>query len=115
MGWILTLDNSTFVTMTIERNIFHLKFGMGRPAIDMWSHYLNRIREEDPSIHVRLLTDLSGRGYALIPEQEFETFADAEPSKCRLVNRPDWIGFYERFVPLCAYPERTYYRLRVSF
>ena len=101
--------------MYVERNVFQLKFGMSRQAIEMWREYLSRVQQEDDQIHVRLLTDVSGKGYSLILEQSFTSFAEAEPSKCRLVNRQDWKEFYSHFITLCESSERTYYKLQVSF
>ncbi|HEX5168582.1 MAG TPA: hypothetical protein VFW11_05370 [Cyclobacteriaceae bacterium] len=101
--------------MYIERNVFQLKFGVGRQAIELWKEYLNRVHKEDDQIHVRLLTDVSGKGYSLILEQSFNTFEEAEPSKCRLVNREDWKEFYVKFIPLCESSERTYYKQQVNF
>ena len=73
------------------------------------------MQKEDNQIHVRLLTDVSGKGYSLILEQSFQTFADAEPSKCGLVTRPDWKEFYSKFIPLCESSERTYYKMQMNF
>ncbi len=101
--------------MFVERNIFHLKFGQARPAVNMWKEYLEKAHRENNNIHVRLLTDLSGRGYALILEQIFNTYAELEPSACALVNRSDWKEFYQQFIPYCESSERTLYKLQVAF
>ncbi|HEY0678346.1 MAG TPA: hypothetical protein VGD17_08665 [Chitinophagaceae bacterium] len=101
--------------MFVERNIFNLKFGQARPAITMWKDYLEKAHREDNNIHVRMLTDLSGRGYSLIIEQSFNTYAELEPSKCALVNRSDWKEFYQQFIAYCESSERTLYKLQLSF
>ena len=101
--------------MYIERNVFQLKFGAGRQSLEMWKEYLTHVQQDDDQIHVRLLTDVSGKGYTLIFEQSFSAFAEAEPSKCRLVNRSDWKEFYTKFIPLCESSERTYYKLQIGF
>ncbi len=98
--------------MFIERNVFHLKFGQAREAVEKWRSFLQKATSEDKSIHVRLLTDLTGRGYTIILEQKFNSYAEFEPSKCSLVNRPDWKSFYEDFIPHCTFSERTLYQLR---
>jgi hypothetical protein len=101
--------------MFIERNIFHLKFGQAKPAVTLWKNYLEKAHFENNSIHVRMLTDLSGRGYALIIEQSFNSYAEMEPSACALVNRPDWKEFYQQFIPYCESSERTLYKLQLAF
>ena len=101
--------------MFVERNVFSLKFGQARPAINLWKEYLEKAHREDNSIHVRMLTDLSGPGYTLIIEQIFNTYAELEPSKCALVNRGDWKEFYEKFIPYCERSERTLYKLQAAY
>jgi hypothetical protein len=101
--------------MFIERNEFHLKFGASKEAVPMWRKYLEQVQSEDQKIHVRLLTDISGTAYTLIVEQLHETFAEAEPSQCRLVNRTDWREFYDKFIPLCQSSTRTFYKLQMDF
>ncbi len=101
--------------MYLERNVFTLKFGQARPAIDLWKTYLQKVHKRNAAIHVRLLTDVSGPGYTLILELSYETFAEAEPAQCRLTHEPDWKEFYQQFIPLCEKTERTYYRLHTAF
>jgi hypothetical protein len=99
----------------VERNIFHLKYGASREALPMWREYLQRVQQRDPKVHVRLLTDISGPAYSLVLEIEYETFAEMEPSECRLTNQPDWKEFYQKFIPLCERSERTYFKKQVEF
>ena len=101
--------------MYIERNEFQLKFGAGKEAVSMWKKYLGQVQADDNTIHARLLTDISGSLYTLILEIRYETFAEAEPSQCKLVNRNDWKEFYKEFIPLCERSTRTYYKLQVDF
>ena len=106
------ISNVKLTVMFIERNVFHLKFGHSKEAVNKWKKYLEKVSADDKSIHVRLLTDLSGRGYTLVLEQIFETYAELEPSKCALVNRADWKAFYQEFILHCEFSERTLYELR---
>ena len=105
----------TNTIMYVERNVFYLKFGASKEAVPMWKEYLQRVHNQDDKIHARLLTDVSGEAYALILELSYETFIEAEPSKCRLTNRVDWKEFYSTFIPLCERSERTYYKLQTTF
>lgn len=101
--------------MYLERNVFQLKFGMSKPTIDLWREYLKKVHDEDETIHVRLLTDVSGNAYSLIVEQTFNTFAEAEPTACKLVQRKDWKEFYQKFIPYCESSVRNYYKIQLSF
>ena len=106
---------STFNPMYIERNVFHLKFGASRDALPLWREYLQRTQKRDPALHVRLMTDVSGPAYALIVEISYESFAEMDPSQCRLTNQVDWKEFYQKFIPFCEKAERTYYKVQLSF
>lgn len=105
----------TSKTMYVERNEFHLKFGTSKAALELWKEYLEHVHRQDSQVHVRVLTDISGPAYTLIVEQMHETFAEAEPSKCRLVQRSDWKEFYQKFIPLCENSDRTFYKLQIDF
>jgi hypothetical protein len=101
--------------MFVERNIFHLKFGMAKQAVTLWKDYLQKARGVDNNIHARLLTDITGRGYSIILELSYETYAELEPAKCSLIQKEGWKDFYQQFIPLCEYSERTQYKLELSF
>jgi hypothetical protein len=101
--------------MFVERNVFSLKFGQAKTAVALWKDYLEKAHRDNNNIHVRMLTDLSGRGYTLIIEQIFNTYPELEPGACPLVNRPDWKEFYQQFIPYCESTERTLYKLQVAF
>ncbi len=100
--------------MVIERNEFRLKFGASAVALNLWREYLNGVQRDDPKVHVRILTDISGPAYTLIVEQIHETFSEAEPARCRLVQRSDWKDFYQKFIPLCDSSYRTFYKQQVE-
>ena len=100
--------------MYVERNEFQLKFGSAREALPMWKEYLSKVHEREKNIHCRLLTDVSGSGYVIILEIEYETFAEAEPAKCRLTHQEDWKEFYSKFIPFCKSSKRTYYTLQTQ-
>ena len=101
--------------MFVERNVFSLKFGQAKQAVAMWKDYLEKVHKEDNNIHVRMMTDLSGRGYTLIIEQIFNSYAEMEPGACPLVNRPDWKEFYQQFIAYCEGTKRTLFKLQASF
>ena len=101
--------------MVVERNEFQLKFGASAVALSLWKDYLNTVHKDDNKIHVRIMTDISGPAYTLIVEQIHETFSEAEPTRCRLVQRNDWKEFYQKFIPLCERSNRNFYKLQLEF
>jgi len=100
--------------MYIERNEFHLKFGMATEAKSQWKDFLEKAVKENPAIRARLLSDLTGRGYTIVLELSYPTYAELEPSRCLLTRLPGWKAFYSRFIPLCEASHRTLYKLETS-
>lgn len=101
--------------MFIERNVLHLKFGMAKDAIVLWKEYLQKIQDTNQSIHARLLTDITGRNYTIVLELSHTNYEDLEPAKCLLTKQEGWKAFYQQFIPLCEFSERTQYKLEVDF
>ena len=101
--------------MFVERNVFHLKFGMAKQAVTLWKEYLQKAHGLNNDIHARLLTDLTGRGYTVVLELSYEDYASLEPSKCTLTKQEGWREFYQQFIPLCEYSERTQYKLEIAY
>ncbi len=101
--------------MFVERNIFHLKFGAARQALQLWKTYLEKAHVQNPPIHARLLTDITGRGYSLVLELSYDSFAELEPAKCTLTKLEGWKEFYQQFIPLCDHSERTQYKMELSY
>ena len=101
--------------MYIERNEFQLKFVCAKESLTMWKEYLSKVHGRDKNIHCRLLTDVSGPGYLIILEIEYDTFAEAEPSQCRLTHQEDWKEFYSKFIPFCESSKRTYFKKQLMF
>ena len=101
--------------MFVERNTFHLKFGTSRQAIDLWKAYLGKAHFQDDTIHARLLSDLTGRGYTLVLELSYDHYASLEPAKCTLTKLQGWKEFYQQFIPLCEYSERVQYKIELVY
>jgi hypothetical protein len=101
--------------MYVERNVFHLKFGLAKSALGQWKTFLEKAHFKNDDIHVRLLTDLTGPAYVIILELSYSSYAELEPSECLLTKDPDWKEFYQSFIPLCEKSERTLYKLAVSY
>lgn len=101
--------------MFIERNVFHLKFGLAKQALVLWKEYLRKVQSTDQHIHARLLSDITGHGYTIVLELSYENFADLEPARCLLTKQDGWKEFYQQFIPLCEYAERTQYKLELAY
>ncbi|TKK65966.1 hypothetical protein FC093_18355 [Ilyomonas limi] len=88
---------------------------MAKDAISLWREYLQKIQSINKSIHARLLTDITGRNYTIVLELSYTNYADLEPAKCLLTRQDGWKEFYQQFIPLCEFSERTQYKLEIDF
>lgn len=100
--------------MFIERNVFLLKFGKAGEALRLWRSFFQEAKSSIDGLHVRLLTDVSGKSYTLVLELGYESFAELEPAKCMLTQLPQWKEFYKEFILLCESSERTLYKTEIS-
>jgi hypothetical protein len=101
--------------MFVERNVFHLKFGAAKQAVNLWKDYLQKVHVSDNTIRARLLTDITGRGYTIVLELSYSNYEELEPAKCSLTKKEGWKEFYQQFIPLCEYSERTQYKLELVY
>ncbi len=98
--------------MVIQRNVFHLKFGKAKEAIEIWKEILEASKKSNlGSAEMRLLSDLSGDSYTLIAELHLKSFADLNPSQAIWATTPKFQELYEKFKPLCDSATREYYKI----
>ena len=101
--------------MFVERNEFYLHFGHSKEAITLWKEWLEKAHQTENRIKVRFYSDLTGDGYTIVLELQYDQYSDLEPSKCLLTQQKDWGAFYRQFIPLCKGSKRTLYKLEVAY
>lgn len=85
--------------MILVRDIFQLKFGKMREAMDLWKQIVNN--NSDPGyMPDRLLTDMTGQYYTLVMESTFDSMADFEESFKRETGSDEWRHQYQKFTEL---------------
>lgn len=87
--------------MILVRDVFQLKFGKAREAMDVWKEGRSLL-ERSGTQSTRLLTDLVGPYYTLVLERTYESLADFEGSSQEFRANDEWKTWYERFLPLLA-------------
>ncbi|MCC7233050.1 MAG: hypothetical protein IT242_08915 [Bacteroidia bacterium] len=98
--------------MVIERNVFHLKFGMAKEAITLWKEILQEAKKSNlASPEMRLLSDLSGPAYTLVVELHLKSWTDMNPKQAVWATTARFQELYKQFIPLCESAERTYYKI----
>ncbi|OGC95375.1 MAG: hypothetical protein A2W25_10375 [candidate division Zixibacteria bacterium RBG_16_53_22] len=85
--------------MILVRDIFQLKFGKMREAMEMWKQILSTMSQSG-YMPDRLLTDLTGQYYTLIMESTYNNMADFEESMKNEVGSDEWRRMYQKFTEL---------------
>ncbi len=88
--------------MVIVRNVFRLKFGKAREAVEHWNENLKVLKKIDDSFaSSRVLTDLAGADfYTLVMETQHESLAAYEEASSKLSADDEWRSNYQKFVGL---------------
>jgi len=85
--------------MILVRDIFQLKFGKARDAMNLWNEMLPLMSGSGHTPD-RLLTDLTGQYYTLIMESTFENLAEYEMAFSDTVVSDEWRKSYMKFTEL---------------
>lgn len=85
--------------MILSRDIFRLKYGKAREAIEVWKEGV-QIQKDMSKIPTRLLTDLTGTAYTLVLEMTFKSLAEYEEAVKEIMSTKEWKTWYSKFVPL---------------
>ena len=88
--------------MVLVRNVFRLKFGKAKEAVEHWKQGTSVLKQLNFSkAPVRLLTDLAGADfYTLVMESTHDSIGDYEHAAFKIMNNDDWKRWYQNFVPL---------------
>jgi hypothetical protein len=93
--------------MIVVRNVFQLKFGRAKEALDLWKQGAAIIHRALPGRGMtRILTDLVGQSYTLVVENSFDSLADFEKSSQALMANPEWRDWYPKFLPVAESAHR---------
>ncbi len=88
--------------MVLVRNVFRLKFGKAKEAVEFWKQGASALAKQNFSkTPVRILTDFAGANfYTLVMESTHDSVGDYEHAASKLMNNDDWKKSYQNFVPL---------------
>ena len=87
--------------MIVVRNVFRLKFGKSKEALELWKEGLvlaKRLGFRAKSS--RVLTDLVGQFYTVVFETTFESLADFETSVKPIMSSAEWQAWYQKMTVL---------------
>ena len=98
--------------MIIERNVFNLRFGTAKEAIQIWKEILEEAKKSSLNVpEMRLLSDISGQAYTLVLELHIKSFNDINPKNAIWASSPRFQELYSKFKPLCDSANREYYKI----
>lgn len=85
--------------MLVVRDIFNIKFGRMREALQLWQEGKQHVMG-NTAAPPRIMTDLTGDYYTLVLESQFNSLADYEKAMQSELSKPDWRNWYQKFTPL---------------
>jgi len=87
--------------MIVVRNVFKIRFGKAKEAIQAWKEILLLAKKLGfGSKSNRLMTDLVGDFYTVVFENEFASLADFENGAKGIMANPEWQAAYAKIVAL---------------
>ena len=87
--------------MIVVRNVFQVKFGRAKEAVEIWKEGMALARRIGfPSKSNRLLTDLVGQFYTIVFENTFESLSDFERLGKTVMSNPEWQTWYAKATAL---------------
>ena len=87
--------------MIVVRNVFQLKFGKSKEAMELWKEGLALAKRLGfGAKHSRVLTDLVGQFYTVVFENTFDSLADFESSVKPVMSTPEWQAWYQKISAL---------------
>jgi NIPSNAP len=87
--------------MIVVRNVFQLKFGKAKEAVELWKEGLGLAKRLGfAAKSSRVLTDLVGQYYTLVFESTFESLSDFESSAKTIMSNPEWSAWYAKVVAI---------------
>jgi len=83
--------------MIVVRNVFRLRFGKAKEAVELWKEGLalaSRLGFRAKTS--RVLTDSVGQFYTVVFETTFESLTDFENSVKPIMSNSEWQAWYQR-------------------
>jgi len=87
--------------MIVVRNVFRLKFGKSKEAVELWKESLALAKRLGfASKSNRVMTDLVGDFYTVVFENTFESLSAFENAAKPVMSNPEWQAWYAKVTPL---------------
>lgn len=98
--------------MILVRNVFRLKFGRAKEAVELWKQAVEIMRQVGVGTDHRILTDLMGAPfYTLVFEITYESLAEVERGQQQAFSNADWGRLYQQILPLVESGQREVFNI----
>ncbi len=94
----------------VVRNVFQAKYGRADELVALFKE-ANERWGDNFGTNRRILTDLSGRFFTVVVEEEAESLGDWERLRAQGFADPDFGGWFERMIPLVESGTQEFYTL----
>jgi len=82
--------------MIVVRNVFRLKFGRAKEAVELWKEGMALAKRVGFTGKSRVLTDVVGQFYTVVFEHSFESLSDFETTGKKVMSNPEWQAWYQK-------------------
>ena len=98
--------------MILVRNVFRLKFGKAKEAVELWKQAIEIMRSLNIGSNHRVLTDLVGAPfYTLVVEMTFPSLAEMEQTMQKAFGNEEWSRHYQKVIPLVESGQREIFNI----
>ena len=97
--------------MILVRDVFQLKFGKAKEAIDLMKEAQAIANSSGATSPFRVCTDLTGPYYTLVLESTYENLSAYEQDMHSMLGNADWKAWYQRFQQLAESGHREMYTI----
>ena len=97
--------------MIVVRNVFHLKFGKAREALNLIKEGIAIQKRAGSTFSPRVLTDLTGPFYTVVLELTAPSYSAFEAEAPQLMANKEWQANYQKLVPLVKWGSREIFTI----
>ena len=98
--------------MVIVRNVFTVKFGKARDAMEAYKEVVGIARQATGNaVPIRVLTDVTGQNYTIVSEPTFENLGAFESTMPKISGDARWQAAYQKFTPNVDAGHREIFRV----
>ena len=97
--------------MILVRDVFRLKFGQSRQAMEVWKEGRKIMDPIMKSHSPRIMTDLVGHFYTLVFETTYKDLGEYESTMKAGMSNEDWKKWYQKLLPFVEKGHREIFNI----